>query len=705
MNLQSQDYLAKLLAKENLTVQHGNYQTASFDVTNRVLNLPLWADKGKAVHDLLVGHEVGHALYTPADGWHDSEKEIPGVPRDMINIIEDIRIEKKIQRTYPGITRAFKQGYKVLFDDNLFGTVGKDLTKYNFMDKLNIHSKGRGYAPVVFNETEQMFVDLAMAVETWEDVLDACQEINDWLANREDYAEDEEHATTVVAEDTNEQAEDTNKQSNSTAGSDSEDQTEEDDEDSTSQSGDKEKSVTDQAQRDNESELLDTNEDGKQPLYSSGISYDNIKRLVVSYPELRKARNEYAPNYGVSAYTSNELEPEFEKFLNGGINKTVNLMAKEFERKKAAWEYSRSTEAKKGSLNMNKLHQYQYSEDIFLTVDRLAQAKSHGIFMLLDFSGSMNGILSDVISQTITIALFCKKVNIPFEAYSFTSGHRSTNTLDDIDSITDDHIGDNDIENIQGLKLVQILSSSLNRVQFKESIKHLFAVKLVRSYHRAGGYTQSSTCALDSMGGTPLIQSLIACEPLINALRAKTGIQNMNVMILTDGIADAIRVANQYSHNHINSNNIDIEDVRIKFGSKIISGKSRAELTESTIKILGELTKSTMIGFFLATNRHDFYYGYKTVTDDPRAFHHDGFNGLAKEFNNVGVMNFKKCGGYDDYFIVKVGKKADDEFEVKPNKNGNDIKINDIKRQFRSFSKSNKQSKQLVNKITDAVAA
>jgi len=235
MNLQSQDYLAKLLAKENLTVQHGNYQTASFDVINRVLNLPLWVDKGKAVHDLLVGHEVGHALYTPADGWHDSEKEIPGVPRDMINIIEDIRIEKKIQDTYPGITRAFRQGYKVLFDDNLFGTVGKDLTSYNFMDKLNIHSKGRGYHPVKFNETEQIFVDLAMSVDTWEDVLNACQEINDWLANREDYAEDEEQPTTVVAQDTNEQPEDTNEQSNSTAGSDSEDQTEEDDEDSTSQ--------------------------------------------------------------------------------------------------------------------------------------------------------------------------------------------------------------------------------------------------------------------------------------------------------------------------------------------------------------------------------------------------------------------------------------------------------------------------------------
>ena len=33
--------LAKLLATENVTVEHGKYQTASFDVKNRVLRLPI----------------------------------------------------------------------------------------------------------------------------------------------------------------------------------------------------------------------------------------------------------------------------------------------------------------------------------------------------------------------------------------------------------------------------------------------------------------------------------------------------------------------------------------------------------------------------------------------------------------------------------------------------------------------------------------
>ena len=57
----------------------------------------------------------------------------------------------------------------------------------------------------------------------------------------------------------------------------------------------------------------------------------------------------------------------------------ANLMAKDFERKKAAFEYSRARTAKSGKLDPLKLHQYKTSEDIFLTTTQLAQAKSHGI--------------------------------------------------------------------------------------------------------------------------------------------------------------------------------------------------------------------------------------------------------------------------------------------------------------------------------------
>ena len=54
--------LAKLLATEDLVVEHKKVQTACFNVHTRVLTLPLWDKASNTVYDLLVGHEVGLSL-------------------------------------------------------------------------------------------------------------------------------------------------------------------------------------------------------------------------------------------------------------------------------------------------------------------------------------------------------------------------------------------------------------------------------------------------------------------------------------------------------------------------------------------------------------------------------------------------------------------------------------------------------------------
>ena len=57
--------LAKLLATEDILVEHKKVETAEFNVQTRVLTLPMWEKASGNVIDMLVGHEVGHALYTP----------------------------------------------------------------------------------------------------------------------------------------------------------------------------------------------------------------------------------------------------------------------------------------------------------------------------------------------------------------------------------------------------------------------------------------------------------------------------------------------------------------------------------------------------------------------------------------------------------------------------------------------------------------
>ena len=123
----NKDTLAKLMATENITVIHKKVPTAYFDVKSRILCIPmLKEDMSQSLNDLFAGHEVGHALYTPVDGWHDSICEKGGLFKGYLNVIEDCRIEEKVKNKYPGLRRSFYKGYEELATDDFFGIKGKD---------------------------------------------------------------------------------------------------------------------------------------------------------------------------------------------------------------------------------------------------------------------------------------------------------------------------------------------------------------------------------------------------------------------------------------------------------------------------------------------------------------------------------------------------------------------------------------------------
>jgi len=113
----SKDILARLLATENLTVVHDNVRTASFNVKDRILTLPQWNDMESCTYDHLVGHEVGHALYTPVEGWHESVSTKGAGYKSFLNVIEDARIERMIQTRYPGLRREFVKSYKKMLGE------------------------------------------------------------------------------------------------------------------------------------------------------------------------------------------------------------------------------------------------------------------------------------------------------------------------------------------------------------------------------------------------------------------------------------------------------------------------------------------------------------------------------------------------------------------------------------------------------------
>lgn len=187
INFEAKQKLAKLMAKENITVIHRNVRTASFDLKNRILTLPIFKEMSGHVYNHMIGHEVGHALFTKLDDWTgsisiiDSDKKNAKIVASFLNVVEDARIEKLMQEKYPGLSHHFKESYKWLFSENFFNTAGKDINTLPFPDKVNLHFKLGHQAGITFNNQKEL--DIVSEMEdmlTWFDVVEATKKLYEY---------------------------------------------------------------------------------------------------------------------------------------------------------------------------------------------------------------------------------------------------------------------------------------------------------------------------------------------------------------------------------------------------------------------------------------------------------------------------------------------------------------------------------------------
>jgi len=209
INRSAKDALARLLAGENLTVAHSSFaETASFNMETRVLTLPTWQNMSHDVIDMLIGHEVSHALYTPgglqpileatrrvADAMLDAigfpaaeaSADTAALAKNILNIVEDVRIEKAIQARFPGLIRNFRLAYDWLVREDFFGIDGIDAQTMGLLDRLNIHFKAGKRVPLTFSAEEAVFVELIDAAKTWEDVVEASIRLGEYLAKNAEH--------------------------------------------------------------------------------------------------------------------------------------------------------------------------------------------------------------------------------------------------------------------------------------------------------------------------------------------------------------------------------------------------------------------------------------------------------------------------------------------------------------------------------------
>ena len=526
--------LAKLLATENLLVQHKAVKTASFDVHTRTLTLPIWKGLSNTVYDLLVGHEVGHALFTP-----DQDMTRLGAPKDYVNVTEDARVEKLMKRKFLGLRKDFWNGYRELNDKDFFGISGEEVNDMSLADRVNLHFKIGHFVDIEFNAEEQDLLTQIESAETFEDAIEAAKRMYDMHKQQtESLPQPPQDAPQGDSTQSSGQSSPGNSSETEEGQGEPDEETDDaadcqtngggpaDDRvntaDALSESLQQRASVS----KYDENQLIDIPEFG-------------VDEVVVSISDfLENCRIHYAC---LQDMVIEEADLAYAKYRKSAARE-VNYLVKEFECKKSASAYARSSTARTGVLDTAKLHTYKYNEDLFKKINIIPDGKNHGLIAVVDWSGSIGQTCFAMVKQLLNIAWFCKKAQIPFNAYLFTTEFPKHNRPKRIKPFQF-AFGDT-------FSLVNVITTDLPARQFEEQLKYLF--RLGAYFSGYGGnspfpYAYSLNAPLGlGLGGTPLNDAIVSMHAVIPWFRKKYGVEKLNLIILTDGEANAGAYTTEY---------------------------------------------------------------------------------------------------------------------------------------------------------------
>lgn len=524
--------LARLLATENIYVMHQAVETAHFNLKTRQLVLPLWAGCDNYLYDMLVGHEVSHALHTNINEWKsglDTVVEKTGLPAQIamqyLNIVEDARIERLIKNKFPGLRRDFHEAYKVLEARKFFGDL-TSIGKACFADRLNLYCKmgiHSGFVVPFYNAIESGFVVECGETKEFSEVVDLVIRIILWQQS-----ENSQHP--VASTDPN---------------ADADGDTENTDADGN----------TKQKKFDPNATYFDADQPGNKtnvptPVTNSTMEKEIAKQLAtpqvkgksnssdvirIQVPKSHNAVIDYkriAEDVSVTAAATENAE--LQTLINTPVRvadykSAATAMSMAFDRKKSADEFHRTQTSKTGILDSLKMTQYRWNDDIFRKQLKVAKGKNHGVIILLDWSGSMSGILSQTVGQLFILSDFCRQSGIPFEVYAFTDQlwvkgadikgcEHSVQTRAHLEQYTKDTLS------LCPISLLNFLSHKMTAAEYEKG-KSILNALTTRGW-RSNNY---------NLGGTPTVSALFETSTLIADFQSKSNVQQMHTVILTDG--------------------------------------------------------------------------------------------------------------------------------------------------------------------------
>jgi hypothetical protein len=335
----------------------------------------------------------------------------------------------------------------------------------------------------------------------------------------------------------------------------------------------------------------------------------------------------------------------------------------------------------------------------------LADAKNHGMIMLIDYSGSMASTLPQVLDQLIHLVTFCKSVNIPFDVYAFTTTWKS-------DPISLYKAKDGEID-FDDISMPQLISSSLSKAHYEEALQQLYIRKITcaarYSYDYDKWYSDDAVIAPEEdFGGTPLNAALVTSHHLVKQFVKKHGVQKMNLVVLSDGDSNALQVVRDHKLRDHHADTVSSYEGKIDAivdGKKIKIQGRRIGATKALLDNLKSRYGVTTLGFFIAQDSRDWKGKISQISGQEWI---DTSSPIYKDFqrqyqkNKVAVVN--NTLGYDKFFLLKPGKQLEAENQEFSETDTGDMTTSQIRNSFKKYSKNKRNNKVLMKQLGGVVA-
>ena len=753
--MKNKSTLAKLLAEEDVFVIHKQMETAYFNAKKRELGLPIWKDEEmtKDIYDLMVCHEIGHALWTPLDMLEKAQ--VRKINHSFVNIIEDARIEKFVKNKYPGALAVFNRGYNDLTKKNFFGTDGKDINSFNLIDRINIFFKGN--STMTFSDEEKVWVDRVAKTKTPDDVLNLAEELYAWMAENSPDSDTDEDGMNIpnpsgMPGDKSDESDESGDKSDGSgdrsdgSGNFSKEKNDDENVDDSGPNmagGNNSDCDTDDCDTDDDGTLKGSEEGGENSSGQSSVpeattdsafgkAMDKLRdkhakeRIYAKIPKVdldkvvispKKLLEEFGAYYLEQKstfesidYWDNTLEKV--KTLKDDSKNIVSYMVKEFEMKKSADAYARAAISKTGSLDMNKIHTYKYNEDLFKKVSTLPGATNHGMVMVLDWSGSMYDNLLGSLTQIYNLIWFCRRIKIPFEVFAFSDKYEIPDRSYWNQSVNEKYFKSGDVA-LHQFKLLNFFSSNMT---ISEEMSMMHILWMFASCHYSAraetGYPYQPPKNL-FLGGTPLNDAIIAMMDLVPKFKSDTGVQKVNTIFVTDGASN--RLSGVYDYAFDKENNTHTKKItsfpyreRVVLTDPVMNKtyemkNTTNDLTNDLLQILkNRVSGMNVIGFFIAGHGKNGKVSKNTLRyllpDDDLPIIMEKIKFINK--NNYLALNQL---GYDEFYILPGGNSLKVENETLDDELIGASKAK-LKTAFSKASKGKISSRQLLNKFVKLVA-